>query len=289
MISSNSGGMICGSLKPNYYQEAPKDRERNISPICSLVPTYGDIIIRMNLLIIPVEYSGKLHKIEGVCQRVLKSFKPILTDYEIMPSIDFSEFVEKTRGGKCIENALDESRDLFFAPRFRFGAKFACDPLVDKNGFWIGEHLLLALNRYVNPGFFVLGLTSIPAIAGYKKNEFIYGMGDDLFGQVAFVSAGYPEFEKIDTEEYLIRITNHSLHELGHAMHLGHHRPFPDKNGKYCPMAEFTLQFIKKKGFRPADLVLKRRSSFCRRCSIKLKNPLYALKESMERRLKRGS
>ncbi|QEP42055.1 hypothetical protein D5085_02195 [Ectothiorhodospiraceae bacterium BW-2] len=238
----------------------------------------------MKLLVIPICYLGDLVRLADWCKSLITSFSSIVRFYEIKQNIAIDELIIKSKENISFSDAWEESKYGFLGPRIRFGSRYSVTNFFDSKGFLIGEHLILALERYVKPYTIVLGITSYPSVAFYQQNKFVYGLGDELLGQVCFVSTGYKEFKEIDSKEYFENLFSHAVHELGHALHLSHHNPYPDSRGEYCPMATFSEAFVQKKGWNTADAFKKRRANFCSKCQFKLDNPDVAFNAILQQR-----
>ena len=224
--------------------------------------------MKLGLCIKPVQFTGSYEDLLKVGSSLVKNLQPYIEECYLTSPISLSELQ------KCVDNDKDyfESKNahLEFPKYERFGLPYKFDTLITEYGI-IAEHFVLSLDRYVIPRMILLGITSVPCYHSLNKC-YVYGMGDENLKQLAFICTGYQEFRDININIFVQKIVAHGMHEIGHALGLGHHSPYPDKNGKFCPMAKITKEYLNKKGTSLDHYDLDRRSTFCKNCSEQLKS-----------------
>jgi predicted Zn-dependent protease len=225
------------------------------------------VSIKLELCIKPVEFNRNYEDLLRVGSILVENLQPYIGRYYITKPIKLSELQ------KCVENDVDYFQSRYALKEFpkyeRFGLPYKFDTLLTEHGI-IAEHFILSLDRYVIPKTILLCITSVPCYYSFNKC-YVYGMGDKKLQQLAFISIGYPEFMDIDIDIFIQKVIAHGMHEIGHALGLGHHSPYPDKSGKFCPMAKITKEYLSKKGISLDHYDLYRRSTFCKNCSKQLK------------------
>jgi predicted Zn-dependent protease len=70
---------------------------------------------------------------------------------------------------------------------------------------------------------------------------------------------------------FLKKVISLGMHEIGHALGLGHHSPHADKHKKLCPMAKLSREYLTKRGYLLDNFDLYRRNTYCRNCIKQLK------------------
>ena len=223
---------------------------------------------KLELCIKPVQFMGDYNDLLKIGSGLVKNLHPFIDQYNVTTSMSLIELQE------CMENGKDyfQSKNaLRVFPKYeRFGLPYKLDSLVNKQGI-IAENFILSLDRYVKPKKILMGITSIPCYCSLNKS-YVYGMGDETKKQLAFVSTGYPEFRNINSNIFIQKVISHGMHEIGHALGLGHHSPCADKHRKLCPMAKLSKEYLNKRGYSLDNYDLYRRKTFCRNCLKQLKS-----------------
>jgi len=222
---------------------------------------------KLGLCIKPIQFMGDYNDLLKIGSGLVKNLHPFIDQYHVTRSMSLIELQE------CMKNGKDyfQSKNAFrvFPQYERFGLPYKLDSLANKQGI-IAENFILSLDRYVKPKIILMGITSIPCYYSLNKS-YVYGMGDEAKKQLAFVSTGYPEFRDISSNVFIKKVISHGMHEIGHALGLGHHSPHADKHKKLCPMAKLSREYLIKRGYLLDNFDLYRRNTYCRNCIKQLK------------------
>lgn len=155
------------------------------------------------LILQPVEYSG--NRLHEVGERIVTVFYPLLTDYKLNEGMSIADL------GSILQYATRNSQKPYLR----------------------GQLLLDFLSNYEKP---ILGITTIPTVQ--ENDLWCYGQGSSS-RKTAYVSVSRREFNKVDWNTHIDRLTVEGLHELGHIFKLDHHlgpSATITSNKKRCPM-----------------------------------------------------